>query len=183
MSPLDQPLGFRLRAGSVGLQTTTLAPSLPRNACHLAVSSDLPARHRPIAPSPSQTSTRGTAPARRSAATTGCRRVPATGSTAPAASSTCRASSDRQTRAFGVPALRPFRAMEGVMTSQHPVRRAPFSQSPRTATATGSRAKQPQGILATRAPTEPRSNLRLLPSTRVRPRLRPPGWALLRGCS
>ena len=49
-------------SGSAGLQTTTLAPSVPRKAWQSAVSSGRPARHRPIAPSPSHTSTRGTAP-------------------------------------------------------------------------------------------------------------------------
>ena len=51
-----------LASGSAGLQTITLVPSTPRNAWHSAVSSVRPARHRPTAPSPSQTSTRGTAP-------------------------------------------------------------------------------------------------------------------------
>jgi hypothetical protein len=46
------------------LSTITFAPSVPRNAWHSPVSSVLPQRHRPIAPSPSQTSVRGTAPSR-----------------------------------------------------------------------------------------------------------------------
>ena len=58
MSPLDQPL--RLRVG--GLADHHLRPRVPRNAWQSPVSSGRPARHRPIAPSPSQTSTRGTAP-------------------------------------------------------------------------------------------------------------------------
>jgi hypothetical protein len=50
-----------LASGSAG-RHTTFAARVPRNAWHSAVSSGLPARHRPIAPSPSHTSTRGTAP-------------------------------------------------------------------------------------------------------------------------
>src|ERR687883_838895 len=53
-----------LASGSAGRQTNTLAPSVPRNAWHWSVSSLHPPRQRPIAPSPSQTSTRGTAPSR-----------------------------------------------------------------------------------------------------------------------
>ncbi|CRK60480.1 1-deoxy-D-xylulose 5-phosphate synthase [Alloactinosynnema sp. L-07] len=41
---------------------TTFVASVPRNAWQSAVSSLRPPRHRPTAPSPSQTSTRGTAP-------------------------------------------------------------------------------------------------------------------------
>ena len=59
------PLGLRI--GRV--QHDHLAPSTPRNAWQSSVSSVLPARHRPIAPSPSQTSTRGTAPSARATAT------------------------------------------------------------------------------------------------------------------
>jgi hypothetical protein len=40
----------------------TFAARVPRNAWHSPVSSGFPARHRPTAPSPSHTSTRGTAP-------------------------------------------------------------------------------------------------------------------------
>jgi hypothetical protein len=49
-------------SGSAGRQTSTFAPSVPRNPWQSVVSSLCPPRHRPIAPSPSQTSTRGTAP-------------------------------------------------------------------------------------------------------------------------
>ena len=48
-------------SGSAGLHTITLVASVPRKAWHSAVSSTLPPRQRPMAPSPSQTSTRGTA--------------------------------------------------------------------------------------------------------------------------
>ena len=51
-----------LASGSAGLHTITLAPSTPRNAWQCPVSSGRLFRHRPIAPSPSHTSTRGTAP-------------------------------------------------------------------------------------------------------------------------
>ena len=58
MQPLDQALGLRVG----GRQMTTFAASVPRNPWHSPVSSVRRPRHRPIAPSPSQTSTRGTAP-------------------------------------------------------------------------------------------------------------------------
>ena len=51
-----------LCSGSAGLSTITFVPSTPRNAWQSPVSSTRPPRLRPIAPSPSQTSTRGTAP-------------------------------------------------------------------------------------------------------------------------
>ena len=57
-----RPPGRPLASGSAGLQTITFAPRVPRNAWQSPVSSGLPARHRPTAPSPSHTSTRGTAP-------------------------------------------------------------------------------------------------------------------------
>ena len=44
------------------MQTITRVARVPRKAWQPAVSSGRPARHRPIAPSPSHTSTRGTAP-------------------------------------------------------------------------------------------------------------------------
>ncbi len=58
METFDQPLGF----GITGLQIHTLALWVPRNAWHAAVSSGWRAHHRPTAPSPSHTSTLGTAP-------------------------------------------------------------------------------------------------------------------------
>ena len=58
VGPLDQPLGLRVGRAA----DHHPAPRVPRNAWHSAVSSGFPARHRPIAPSPSQTSARGTAP-------------------------------------------------------------------------------------------------------------------------
>ena len=51
-----------MASGSRGRQITTLAARVPRNPWHCPVSSTRRPRHRPIAPSPSQTSTRGTAP-------------------------------------------------------------------------------------------------------------------------
>lgn len=53
-----------LASGSAGRQTMTLVASTPRNAWHSLVSSTRPPRQRPIAPSPSHTSARGTAPSR-----------------------------------------------------------------------------------------------------------------------
>ena len=58
METLDQAFGF----GSPGLQISTLVASVPRNAWQCPVSSGCRARHRPTAPSPSHTNTRGTAP-------------------------------------------------------------------------------------------------------------------------
>jgi len=51
-----------LALGSAGLQITTLAARVPRKLWQAAFSSGWRDRHRPIAPSPSHTSTRGTAP-------------------------------------------------------------------------------------------------------------------------
>ena len=51
-----------LASGSAGRHTSTLAANTPRKAWHSVVNSERPPRQRPIAPSPSHTSTRGTAP-------------------------------------------------------------------------------------------------------------------------
>ena len=58
VGPLDEPLA----SGSAGRHTRTLAARVPRKAWHSVVNSERPPRQRPIAPSPSHTSTRGTAP-------------------------------------------------------------------------------------------------------------------------